>query len=194
MNLQQLDVKLFARPGAGAVDPEAYIGIFHRWIQEHRLGRDFLLIDVADYRHVPEGPGVMIIAHGAHWKLETGGGELGLAFARKRDPLGPAVDKLTEAVTWALRAAAALEKEPTLGGKLSFRTDRIRLQVVSRAAATSRPEDFAALAPELSALATRLWPGTTAAIEPVSHTGEPLATELRTATDESVAALLARLG
>ncbi len=194
MNLQQLDVKLFARPGADAIDPEAYIGIFHRWIQEHRLGRDFLLIDVADYRHVPEGPGVMIIAHGAHWKLETSGGELGLAFARKRDAFGPAADKLTEAFTWALRAAAALEKEPILGGKLAFRTDRIRLQVVSRAAATSRPEDFAALAPDLTAIASRLWPGATPAIDPVSHTGEPLAAELRVPTDETVAALLARLG
>ncbi|HTM20181.1 MAG TPA: hypothetical protein VL172_06735, partial [Kofleriaceae bacterium] len=158
MNLQQVEVKVYCRPAADAVDPESYIAIFHRWIQENRLGRDFLLIDVADYRHVPDGPGVMIIAHGAHWKLDEAGGELGLAFARKRDPLGPAADKLTEAFTWALRAAAALEKEPALAGKLSFRTDRVRVAVISRAAAAGTPEDFAALRPDLEALAARLWP------------------------------------
>jgi hypothetical protein len=192
VNLQQLEVKLYCRPGADAVDAETYIGIFHRWIQQDRLGRDFLLIDVADYRHVPEGPGVMIIAHGAHWRIDTAGGELGLAFARKRDPLGPAPGKLAEAFTWALRAAAALEKEPALGGRVSFCTDRVRVAVVSRAAAG--PEDFAALRPDLEALAARLWPGAAAAVEPVGHRGEPLAAELRSAADESAAALLARLG
>lgn len=193
MDVQQLEVKLFARPGAEAVDPEAYIGIFHRWIQEDRLGRELLLIDVADYRHVPDGPAVMIIAHGAHWKIDGGGGELGLAFARKRDPLGPADGKLVEALTWALRAAAALDKEPALGGKVGFRTDRIRISVVSRLAAGNRAEDLAALRPALEGLAQRLWPGAPVAVKPIEDPRGPLAAELHGPVDEPASALLARL-
>jgi hypothetical protein len=66
VDIQQLAIKVFARPGS--FDQGALIPIFHNWIRERRLG-DVVLIDVADYRHVPEGPGVMLIADEAHWAI-----------------------------------------------------------------------------------------------------------------------------
>ena len=68
MLAQQLSVKIFAHDPA-AVQPAAFIPIFHRWIQESRLA-DRLLIDVADYRHVANGPGVLLIGHEAHYALD----------------------------------------------------------------------------------------------------------------------------
>jgi len=189
VNVQQLEVKLYARAGGDAVDAEAYIGVFHRWIQEDRLGRDFPLLDVADYRHVPRGPGVMIVAHDAHFRVDADDGELGVVFARKRDPIGPAADKLVEAFTWALRAATALEQERGLG--LSFHGDRARVRVVSRLAAG--PGDADALRGDLEALAARLWPGAAVTVEPASAAGEPLAVSVRASRDDAAASLLARL-
>ena len=49
--LQHVNVKF---PSAGSIDLTQAIPVFHRWIQEQALPG--LLIDVADYRHVPEGP------------------------------------------------------------------------------------------------------------------------------------------
>ena len=50
MNLQHVNIKIFV-DGAMTVDPERFIEVFHRWIAERSM--DEMLIDVADYRHVP---------------------------------------------------------------------------------------------------------------------------------------------
>lgn len=42
-------------------DLEEFIPVFHRWIQRQALPG--LLIDVADYRHVAGGPGIVLIGH-----------------------------------------------------------------------------------------------------------------------------------
>ena len=52
--IQHVRVKVFA---SRAVSIDDAIPVFHRWIQE-RVHPE-MLIDVADYRHVPDGPGVM---------------------------------------------------------------------------------------------------------------------------------------
>src|ERR1700689_1480437 len=62
MNLQHVNVKLLAKDWEkinDQIDLEPLIPIFHSWIE----GKIFeeLLLDVADYRHVPEGPGVVLI-------------------------------------------------------------------------------------------------------------------------------------
>ena len=55
MDLHKFGIKLFAAD-AEPVDMLKLIPIYHRWIQQHALADD-LLIDVADYSHVPAGPG-----------------------------------------------------------------------------------------------------------------------------------------
>ena len=56
--LQRIGVKLFMVDGV-SVRPREFVPVFHRWIQTQAV-RDQLLIDVADYEHVPEGPGVLL--------------------------------------------------------------------------------------------------------------------------------------
>lgn len=145
MQTHQLATKFYlADPSALA--PEALIAVFHRWIRDHRVGPDKLLIDVADYRHVPDGPGVMIIAHEGHYAVDSADGRPGLQFAAKRDPLGPATERLREGLRDALEACRALEDEPELGG-LRFRTDALQVRALSRRTAPNTPEAFEALRP-----------------------------------------------
>ena len=56
MEAKRVQVKVYA---AGAVPTERLIPVFHRWIREKTL--DELALDVADYGHVHEGPGVVLI-------------------------------------------------------------------------------------------------------------------------------------
>src|SRR4029077_10076795 len=67
MELQHVNVKLIVRTPE-EVDLEPLIPIFHGWIQ----GRvcDELLLDIADYRHVPAGPGVVLIGHEADYSVD----------------------------------------------------------------------------------------------------------------------------
>ena len=63
VQLQHLNVKIFAQEPA-SIDLAGAIPVFHRWIQENVC--EELLIDVADYRHVPAGPGVLLVGHEAN--------------------------------------------------------------------------------------------------------------------------------
>ena len=60
-----------------------FIPVFHDWIKHHRLGE--LLVDVASYGHVPNGPGVGIVGHGSDYFVDSSEGRQGLLYSRKRD-------------------------------------------------------------------------------------------------------------
>jgi len=181
MQVNQIAIKLFAADPA-AVALEVFPPIFHRWIQEHRIAGQ-LLIDVADYRHVPDGPGIVLVAHQAHIALDGERGPLGLLYAKKRDEPGELADKLAEAVREAVIAARALEEDPLR--PIRFRADRIRVSVMSRRLAPNTGETFAAARPALEALAARLHPGRPVALEHLADPRAPFAVEI--AVSEPVA-------
>src|SRR4051812_46624230 len=81
MDAHKLQLKIYAEPTHG-LELDAYIPVFHAWIKHHVL-KD-LLIDVANYAHVPNGPGVALIGHGADYFMDEGEGRLGLLYNRKR--------------------------------------------------------------------------------------------------------------
>jgi hypothetical protein len=190
MLVQQLSVKLFAAE-PDAVRLDGFAPIFHRWIQESRLpGR--LLIDVADYRHVPDGPGIVLVAHEAHYAIDRERGGLGLLVSRKRDQPGELGDKLTEAFRDALTAARMLEEDPDR--PIRFRGDRVRVGVMSRRYADASSAALDAARPELGGFAARLWDGLSVRMEaaPGDPRG-PFAVELEAPGAPGVAELLARL-
>ena len=75
----KLQVKLYAEDTT--LDGEAYIPLFHGWIRDSAMPE--LLIDVADYRHVPDGPGVALIGHESDYFLDFQDGRPGLLCALK---------------------------------------------------------------------------------------------------------------
>ncbi len=150
---QRLQVKVFLDSEAPpALDP--FIPVFHGWIQQHRLPE--LLVDVADYIHVPKGPGVGLVGHQSDYFIDQGEGRPGLLYTRKRDPEGNG-DGLGHAFRRALYAAGLLEQEEAFAGKLRFRTDEMVFRVADRLRAPSSGATFAALRPELEAFCARLF-------------------------------------
>jgi len=160
MDVQQISVKIFAEPGH-SVGQSEYIPVFHKWIREKRIANDKLLIDVADYKHVHHGPGIMIVGHEAHWSMDEGGGELGLFWHRKRDELGPAQPKLQEALRDVTQAALALQDEPTVAGRLSFSPQRLLFRITSKLAAENNEANRAAWQETLTTFLGSVAPGAT---------------------------------
>lgn len=161
--LQHVNVKLFladhcstGRTGAG-VDLEPLIPIFHSWI----TGRPFdeMLLDIADYRHVPSGPGVVVIGHEADYAVDNAGGRLGVRYNRKTEVQGDNSFALQQAVRAALTACQRLEEEPRLGGKLRFDGREIEIFFNDRLLAPNRAETFEAARPDLEAFARKLFRG-----------------------------------
>lgn len=141
--MDHFQVKLFGRASAG-FDLGLAIPVFHRWIQNRVLAE--LLIDVADYRHVPGGPGVLLVAHDAHYGLEHSGA---LVYTRRTPLSGAVPEKIRAALEAAASAAARLQAEPEFAQTLAFERRHCRISVNDRLLAPNTPETRARLEPEL---------------------------------------------
>jgi hypothetical protein len=192
MQPHKLQLKLFTETAQG-VSPEAFIAVFHDWIKHHRLPE--LLIDVANYGHVPKGPGVALIGHACDYFIDEGDGRLGLLHSRKRAAPAPA-ERLADAFRRTLHAAALLEGDAGLaaaGAKLRFATGELLFRVNDRLAAPNSDTTFAALAPELEAFCAGLFAAPCA----LARVGDPkglFSVKITSPAKTDLATLLDRLG
>lgn len=136
MKARRLAVEIPARP-APAPDLSPAIGLFHRFIQTGALPG--LALDVADYRHVPGGPGVLLIAHEADYGVSA----RGLRVLRKAGGEGLALgEMLGEALGMARAALRAIEKDG--GFAMQFATAEFSLELLDRLAFPNTAEGAAA--------------------------------------------------
>jgi len=157
MDAHKLQLKIFVDANsARAVELDAFVPVFHHWIKEHVLPE--LLVDVANYAHVPEGPGVVLIGHGSDYFMDQGEGRLGLLHNRKRAGAPPA-DRLGDLARRTLHAASLLERDAAFSGKLRFTPNDMIFRINDLLAAPNNDATFAAVGPELEALARRLFAG-----------------------------------
>ena len=148
MELQHINVKVYL-DGELTVDATRFIELFHRWIREKTV--DGLLIDVADYRHVPSGPGVMLIGHEADYSMDHAGNRWGLLFNRKAPMDGTNEDRLSLAIQSALNACRLIEDEFAEEGPVVFSRRELEVIVNDRALTPNTTETFEACKPELTA-------------------------------------------
>jgi hypothetical protein len=152
VNASKLQVKLFTdgpRP-----ELEKFIPVLHDWIKHHKLPE--LLIDVANYAHVPMGPGVALIGNDSDYFIDDTDGRPGLLYSRKREVPAPEA-RLADAFRRTLNAGVLLEK--TFEGKLRFRTDELLFRINDRLLAPASEATFAAVRPELDAYCSKLFAG-----------------------------------
>ncbi|MBW2212567.1 MAG: hypothetical protein JRG67_16300 [Deltaproteobacteria bacterium] len=106
MQATKFQVKLYTR--AGDIELEKLIPVFHEWIRTKKIS-DELLIDVADYAHVPQGPGVVLIGHQSDYYLDVADNRPGLLYSRKRGFEGDFQAGIDDAFRRALNACQLLE-------------------------------------------------------------------------------------
>ena len=160
--MQHFKVKLFATAATQGAQVHDAIAVFHRWIQESALPET--LIDVCDYLHVPQGPGIILVAHEGIYSLDTENGRLGLTYTRRTALEGTTEDRLRQAVEAVQRAASLIEASPEFSGKLAFDQTQYEVSVNDRLLAPNKPETFQALKPALESV----FPAKT-----FQHIGEP---------------------
>jgi hypothetical protein len=174
----RIGAKLYAE-NPDVVDLPAYIPLFHGWIQSREL--DGVPIDVADYAHVPEGPGVMLIGHEADRALDVGEGRPGVLYQRKREGEGTLQQRLAAAIAAADWMADAIEADPAAGG-VRFGRDEILLRVNDRLAAPNEDATLEALRPAIEAALATVRPGRAASVERVADDpGGPFRVRVRLA-------------
>ena len=157
MELQHFNVKLWLKNN-GEIDLEPLIPVFHAWIQEQ--GWDELLLDVADYRHVYAGPGVILIGHEANYSVDNSGNRPGVRYNSQAPLEGSNQDRLKQAAVAALKACRRLESDPRLNSKFRFNGQEIEISINDRLLAPNTAQTRDAIQPELAAFLARLFSGT----------------------------------
>jgi hypothetical protein len=182
----RFQIKLDIRSAAADLDP--FVPAFHDWIR--RNPTDDLLVDVVDYRHVHQGPAVLLVGHAVDYCIDRGDGSVGLLVSRKRDA-PPAAERLGDLVRRAWRAAAVLAGTPALA-PLEFSTDSLTLRVTDRLWLTTDADALDTCRAELSSLAGRLYPDADWSVETAASGREPPRWVLRATRRPRLAELVAR--
>ena len=106
MDLQKFGVKLFFNANVN-FDSKDFIPVFHNWIQD-KIVDDHLLIDVADYSHIPDGPGVMLVAHEGNFSLDQESQQPGIMYMRKTEIAGSFNERFNLVLSTVIKAANLL--------------------------------------------------------------------------------------
>ena len=158
MAIEKLIVKFYAsRPVA---DLRQVIDVFHGWIQHQ--GVPGMLIDVADYAHVPEGPGIILIGHEADHAIDEAEGAQGYLYRRKRGLEGSDAERVATCIRAAAQAAAVFEQ-----AGIGFEVDPKRLRLIcnDRLHQPNDPETFRALEPAIAEAVQAVYGSDQAVIE-----------------------------
>jgi hypothetical protein len=162
MDLYKLGIKIyFANPQA--IKARDCVPLFHKLIQGQKIA-GHLLIDVHDYAHVQNGPGILLVAHEGNFSIDDTDGRPGVVYYRKQ-PLDGDVSQRLEAILRAvLEAARLIESEPTLKG-WTIKRDELAVFSNDRLLAPNTAEARAAFEPLVARFAARAWPQADVRIE-----------------------------
>jgi hypothetical protein len=190
MNLQHVNVKLpLANPAELHLDP--LIPIFHSWIRDKVF--DELLLDIADYQHVPGGPGVVLIGFDGDYSVDNTDHRLGVRYNRKTPLDGSNQDRLKQAARAALIAAQRLEADSRLNGMLRISGQEIEIFFNDRLLAPNTEATRKAAEPELKIFLQTLFRGADFSISYPTDSRKLFGAAARTSQPFSATDLLANL-
>lgn len=187
MELNRISLKLFVKDPA-TVKLEAFTPFFHRWIQEHAV--EGMLIDVADYAHVHNGPGIILIGHDVDYGMDFTGGRPGLLVTRKHQKNVGLQQRVRDLARLAAKAATLMEAEVALG--VRFATNEAQLSLIDRLRAPNTAGAFAQYQPDIEAVAQELWGGDAKHQQATTDPRGNLAVNIRSSTSPSLAQLAER--
>lgn len=191
MELQHVNFKLCIADAA-ELDLTPLIPVFHAWIQGQIFGD--LLLDIADYRHVPAGPGVVLIGQAGDYSVDHTDNRLGVRYNRKAPLDGSNLDRLRQAARAVLTACQRLETEPALSGKFRFNGREIELFINDRLLAPNRESTREAAQSDLNAFFKQLFGGKEYSLSYGSDPRRLFAVSATTSRPFQVSELLSNLG
>ena len=190
MDLHKFGINFLATDAQG-IDILELIPIYHRWIQDKAL--DDLLIDVADYSHVPAGPGVMLIAHEGNYALDETGHERGIVYYSKQKLTGELPERFAQVAYKALKATQLMSSDADLEGALHVSGTELQFFANDRLAAPNTDEAYEEIEPAFERFLDRLYDGAPYTLSREQDPRERLSFKVRVKADVNVDTLLSRL-
>ncbi len=162
MDVERFCIKFFPRGDVKIEDEAIFIPIFHEWIRLKSLKGT--LLDVADYRHVPDGPGVMLVTHEINYAMDHTDGQFGLYAQRKLGPEPTHKDRILSLVRATATFGALLERDPRIAGHFVLEGGTFHYMANDRLQLPNTDEAFMVIQADLEAAAADLFPGQSVAI------------------------------
>ncbi|QOV89505.1 hypothetical protein [Humisphaera borealis] len=193
MDSSKLAFKLFLENPSALASGEI-VPVFHNLIQQKAVP-DHLLIDVADYEHVPNGPGSLLVSHEANIHLDDGQGRRGLLYIRKQPIAGDLPERIRQVLRYTLEVAHKLEQHPSLAGRVKFKTDELAFRINDRLHGPNSTTTYEAIKPALEAVLAEAYPIADLTLE--YRPASPLdlfEVKVKSSTNPGAAAMLECLG
>ena len=189
MELQKIESKFFA------VEPEpvpltAFIDVFHGWIQ----ASDGVYHDVADYSHMHQGPGIVLVAADFYVSVDETGGRRGFLFSQKARLGGSNQERLARVFQSAPEYCRRLQAEPALQRKIEFRFDEFEITLNDRLLAPNGDESYQALKSEIEPFVSRLFGGAPVSLQQESDARRRVRLRVQAMAPVDIAALLSHVG
>ena len=171
-------IKVTFPPAGELPDLGPAIDAFHRFIQRGLV--EGLILDVADYRHVPQGPGVLLVGH----DVDFGIAEDGFSVVRKRSVDDDVATQLRDALRLGLGALEAIADDVEFD--VAIDPARFTVAVFDRSLGAA-DEVAGALRDAIAPLVTELY-GQDAKLAPVEVTDARQAAAVHVEADPQAAA------
>jgi hypothetical protein len=154
MQVYRLGVKFFIADSM-SMALEDFIPIFHGWIQKQNV-TGHLLVDVHNYSHMHNGPGILLVGHEGNFSLDMADGRAGLLYYRKAPTALAPAEHVASIIRSALQACELLKKD----ARLSFNPDEFVIVANDRLHAANDDATMAELKPIVSSALQQIWNGT----------------------------------
>ncbi len=186
MPTHKISVKLYLDQGRD-IAPEIWFKIFNNWISAHD-GADVLL-DVADYSHVPNGPVTLLIGHEYDLSIDDTDAKRGLLYNRKQ----PGGDGFAQQLSAAVRATCETCRRLEAEEDVVFRGNELRIILNDRLNAPNTAGTHAAIQDDLQALLRQLYGGAEVAVARREDARQRFTLDLRAEGDWPIETLLKNL-
>ncbi len=183
MELQKFGIKLFFKPN-GSYPSKDFIPVFHNWIQTNAVPEQ-MLIDVIDYSHIPDGPGIMLIAHEGHYSLDRENMQPGLLYLQKTKMEGDFQKRFESVFATSLQTANLLIKNE-IGSEVDFQSNSFRFIANDRLLAENNEENQELFSKTFDEMLIEKYPNGKWVIEDYSQEGERLAFTVKFQDDTNI--------
>ena len=189
MDAHKINLKFFMKAGQNT-GPDTWFEIFNTWIPDTP---DEVLIDVADYSHVHNGPVTLLVGFEANYSIDNNKGRQGLLYDRKHPIEGSTAQQIGRALVKAIAACRRIEEEPKLGGSVRFHGNEILVTLNDRLNAPNTGETLEAFKSHLDSVLKVIYKGSNYSIDHAADPKERFTLVVKSEGDPEMASLMENL-
>ncbi len=152
-DLQKISVKILSdAPATINLDP--FLAIFSRWRTD--AADPARWVDLADYAHMPHGPGIVLIGHVCNFSFDLGAPAPGILYNRKQGLEGSNEDRIESVLRAAVEMSGRLLAEPEFPAGVHLKAGSLEIRFPDRLETPNTDATDRLLGPALAAVLDHL--------------------------------------